>query len=86
MQYHCCVVDWQCRAQALTNRACFGGDSDRIGSETASPVLVSGCVVNRACFALDTDRNGYETALPVLVSRYVGNGGCLEGDGDWIDN
>ena len=37
------------------NRACFGGDSDRIDSETASPVLVLGCVVNRACFAVDTD-------------------------------
>ena len=26
----------------------LGGDSDRIDSETALPVLVSGCVVNRA--------------------------------------
>ena len=42
-------------------------------SETALPVLVSGCVVNQACFAVDTDGIGYETALPVLVSRYVVN-------------
>ena len=28
----------------VVNRACFGGDSDRIDSETASPVLVLGCV------------------------------------------
>ena len=58
------------------------GDSDRIDSETASPVLVPGCVVNRGCFAVDTNGIDYETALPVLVSRYVVNGGCLEGDGD----
>ena len=28
------------------NRACLEGDGDRIDSETALPVLVSGCVVN----------------------------------------
>ena len=51
----------------------LGGDSDRIDSETALPVLVSGCVVNRACFTVDTDGIGYETALPVLVLRYIVN-------------
>ena len=49
------------------NQACLGGDSDRIDSETASPVLVSGFIVKQACFAVDTDGIGYETALPVLV-------------------
>ena len=49
------------------NRACLEGDGDRIDSETASPVLVSGCVVNQACFAVDTDGIGYETASTVLV-------------------
>ena len=34
------------------NRACFAVDTDRIGCETALPVLVLGCVVNRACFEL----------------------------------
>ena len=37
-----------------------------IDSETALPVLVSGCVVNRACFAVDTDGIGYETACQCL--------------------
>ena len=60
------------------NRACFGGDSDWIDSETALPVLVSRCVVNQACFGVDTDGIGCETALPVLVSRYVVNRACLE--------
>ena len=32
----------------VVNQACFGGDSDRIDSETASPVLVLGCIGNRA--------------------------------------
>ena len=48
------------------NRPCLEGDSDQIDSETASPVLVSGCVVNGACFAVDTDGIGYETALHCL--------------------
>ena len=37
------------------NQACLEGDGDWIDSETASPVLVSGCVVNQACFAVETD-------------------------------
>ena len=51
------------------NRACFVVDTNGIFYETASPVLVPGCVVNRACFAVDTNGIVYETALPVLVSR-----------------
>ena len=49
------------------NRACFGGDSAQIDSETALPVLVSGCVVNGGYFGGDTDRIDCETALPLLV-------------------
>ena len=49
------------------NERWFGAEPGRIQCETASPGLVSGCVVNRACFAVDTDGFGYETALPQLV-------------------
>ena len=53
------------------------GDGDRNDSETASPVLVSGCIVNRACFTVDTYGIGCETALKVRVSRYIVNGACF---------
>ena len=49
------------------NRSCFGGDSDQIDSETASPVLVSRYVVNLSCLGVDIDGISCETALPLLV-------------------
>ena len=55
------------------NGGCLEGDGDWIDTETASPVLVSGCIVNRACFAVGTDGIGYETALTVLVLGCVVN-------------
>ena len=58
------------------------GDSDQIDSETALPVLVSGCIVNRACFAVDTNGIGYETASPVLVSGCIVNRACFAVDTD----
>ena len=64
------------------NRACFAVDTDGIGYEIASTVLVMGCVGNRTCFAVDTDGIGCETAFKVPVLRYVVTGGCIGGDTD----
>ena len=45
------------------NGGCFGGDSDQIDCETASPVLVSRYVVNGGCIGGDTDWIDCENAL-----------------------
>ena len=55
------------------NQACFRGDSDRIGSETALPVLVLRYVVNGGCLEGDSNQIDSETASPVLVSGCVVN-------------
>ena len=51
------------------DRACLGGDSDRIDSETALPVLVLRYVVTGGCIRGDTDWIDCENALPQLVLR-----------------
>ena len=40
----------------IVNRACFRGDTDGFGYETALPVLVSRYIVNQACFGGNSDR------------------------------
>ena len=52
----------------VVNRACFAGDTDGIGYETALQQLVSRYVVNGGYFGGDSDWIDRETALPVLVS------------------